>query len=52
MHTYEFTFKCERCAKELTEVVTSPDILAREELIQMEFHVDGAGREPARRQKR
>jgi hypothetical protein len=38
MHTYEFTFKCERCAKELTEIVTSPDVLAKEELNQMEFH--------------
>src|SRR6266478_4227641 len=39
MHTYEFTFKCERCAKELTEIVTSPDVLAKEELNQMEFHL-------------
>jgi len=39
MHTYEFTFQCERCAKELTEFVTSPDVLAKEELNQMEFHL-------------
>jgi len=39
MHTYEFTFKCKRCAKELTELVTSPDVLTREELRQMDFHL-------------
>ena len=39
MHTYELTFKCERCAKELTEFVTSPDVFAREELNQMEFQL-------------
>ncbi len=39
MHTYEFTLKCKRCAKEVTELVTSPEILTREELIQMEFHL-------------
>jgi hypothetical protein len=39
MHTYEFTFECERCAKQVTELVTSPDVLTREELIQMEFHL-------------
>ena len=37
MHTYEFTFKCKRCAKQITELVTSPDVLTREELAQMEF---------------
>ncbi len=39
MHTYEFTFKCKRCAKQLTELVTSPEVLTREELMQMNFHV-------------
>jgi hypothetical protein len=37
MHTYEFTFKCERCTKELIALVTSPDVLAREQLNEMEF---------------
>ena len=32
MHTYEFTFKCERCTKEPAALVTSPDVLEREEL--------------------
>jgi hypothetical protein len=39
MHTYEFTFECKHCAKEVTELVTSPDILEREELIRMQFHL-------------
>ena len=39
MHTYEFTFKCKRCAKELTELVTSPEGLTREELSQMDFQL-------------
>ena len=39
MHTYEFTFKCKRCAKQVTELVTSPHVLTREELTQMEFLV-------------
>jgi hypothetical protein len=37
MHTYEFTFKCERCTKELKALVTSPDVLAREQLNETEF---------------
>jgi hypothetical protein len=60
MHTYQFTFKCERCTKEFTTLITSPDVLERQELSAMEFQltcpnpdkVDGAGREPARRQKK
>jgi hypothetical protein len=39
MHTYEFTFKCKHCAKELREVVTSPEVLTREELSQMDFQL-------------
>jgi hypothetical protein len=39
MHTYEFTFKCERCTKEPTALVTSPDVLEREELNEMEFQL-------------
>ena len=39
MHTYEFTFKCERRAKELTAVVTSPDVLEREQLNEIEFQL-------------
>jgi hypothetical protein len=39
MHTYRFLFKCGKCVKELTEVVTSPEVLTREELNQMQFHL-------------
>lgn len=39
MHTYEFTFKCKRCAKERTEFVNSPEVLTREKLMQMDFRV-------------
>jgi hypothetical protein len=39
VQTYEFTFKCRRCEKELTELVTSPDILAREDVNQIEFEL-------------
>jgi hypothetical protein len=39
VQTYEFTFKCKRCEKELTEFVTSPDVLAKEDLNQIEFEV-------------
>jgi len=39
VHAYQFIFKCRRCATEVTEVVTSPDILAREELNQIELEL-------------
>jgi hypothetical protein len=39
VQTYEFTFKCRHCEKELTELVISPDVLAREDLNQIEFEL-------------
>jgi len=35
--TYEFVFRCQRCAKELIEFVSSPDVLTKDELNQMRF---------------
>jgi hypothetical protein len=39
MQTYEFIFHCEQCAKEIAEIVTSPELLTREELNQLRFRV-------------
>jgi hypothetical protein len=39
LHTYAFMFRCEKCGKELTELRTSPDVLTKEELSQVEFHL-------------
>jgi hypothetical protein len=37
MNAYEFTFKCERCSKELTALVPSADVLEKQELNEMKF---------------
>jgi hypothetical protein len=39
MHSYEFIFKCQRCEKELTEHIVSPEALTEDELNRMEFQL-------------
>jgi hypothetical protein len=39
MQTYEFIFRCERCGKEITELLTSLEVWTREELNQLRFRV-------------
>lgn len=39
MQTYEFIFRCERCGKEVAELLTPSEVLTRGELNQLRFHV-------------
>jgi hypothetical protein len=39
LHTYEFAFRCEKCGKVVTEFMKTPDVLTKEELNQVEFHL-------------
>jgi hypothetical protein len=39
MHSYQFIFSCGKCAKEITELVVSPEVLTREELNELQFRL-------------